>query len=189
MSEVLAKTDVRFVAGVDRFTTCPAFVVRAALTHRLGVIQETAVAGCDEMYFDEALWRALIEFVLAYEPGDVTVMRDLKRAEASEIPLAAYLAEWEARAQDDRDPPPAMLLRVGGALRLCIVTDYWTQVGGPMPYHDSYTYSVFTDRDIGTELPGLLAAADRWTVDPAMQVVEAEAPVGWLGRLLRKVAM
>ena len=42
---------------------------------------------------------------------------------------------------------------------MCMVTDYWTRVGGPSLYHDSYTYSLFSDRDVGPEVAAALAVA------------------------------
>ncbi|MCR6644982.1 MAG: hypothetical protein NVV62_10995 [Terricaulis sp.] len=36
----------------------------------------------------------------------------------------------------------------------------WNQIGGPEPYHDSYTYSVFADEDLSARLVRFIRESD-----------------------------
>ena len=173
------------------------------LGFRTAVIQDTNVPGCDDMYFDEALWRAVADFAGRYDPaGKVTVLLDfaeyrhalaapgriaslwrrltgaptpprrpLPDALDGETSLAEFLAGWLAEPADDRSPPPVVLVRRPGALGLCVVAEYWSQIGGrSATYHDTYTYSIFTDRPVGEELQRFLILhpeAHRWRPVPA----------------------
>jgi len=88
-----------------------------------------------------------------------------------EVPIAEFLEGWLAQPEDDRNPPPVILVRRSGELVLCVVAEYWNQIGGRSPtYHDSYTYSVFTERPAGEALRGSLRLrpeAHGWRVIPA----------------------
>jgi membrane protein implicated in regulation of membrane protease activity len=55
-------TQVRFVSGMDGVYARPAVARQAGLGCRFAVIQDSHVEGQDDMVFDEALWRALVDF-------------------------------------------------------------------------------------------------------------------------------
>lgn len=148
--------EIEFVAGAERGFRYPPAIAAAGLGHRLAVVQHTHVAGCADMVFDEALWRALCDFLVRQTLGEVFVgpaPDDLGREEWS---LAAFLRDWDATPADDRGPPGLLIVRSGADLRLCVVTEYWAQVGGPWPYADSYTYAVFSAQDLSIALPAFL---------------------------------
>ena len=83
-----------------------------------------------------------------------------------EVPLAEFLEGWLAEPAEDRSPPPVVLVRCSGELVLCVATEYWNRIGGrSATYHDTYTYSIFTDRPVGDALQRFLALhpeAHRW---------------------------
>lgn len=118
------------------------------------------------MHFDEPLWRALSEFVQSKVPeGAVQVTTEL----GANLALSQFLSEWEKTASSEREPPPVLTATSDFRLTVCMVTDYWTRVGGPPPYHDSYTYSIYADRDLGEEVLNALtkaASRSRWTLAP-----------------------
>lgn len=64
-----------------------------------------------------------------------------------------------------------VLVRRSGELVLCVVAEYWNQIGGrSATYHDSYTYSVFAGQPTSEALRRFLSLqpdADRWRVIPA----------------------
>ncbi|WP_304170642.1 hypothetical protein [Phenylobacterium aquaticum] len=158
MAQGRGKVSVRFVRGLDVYSTFPKAAEHAGLTHRFAVIQDTYVPGAGEMVFDEALWMTLAAFVQGYVPGaEITVAYDLRKP--VEHPLDDYMAGWAEADPEDRDPPQAFFVRTMGRLVLCLVTDAWHRVGGPSPYHDSYTYSLFADVDLGPEIQRVLANA------------------------------
>lgn len=186
MTQARGKVGIRFVRGLDEYSTFPKLAEDAGLTHRFAVIQDTYVEGAGEMAFDEALWMALVAFVQVCARGaDVTVAYDLRNP--TEHPLVDYLDGWAETDLQERDPVQAIFARSGGRLVLCLVTDFWCQVGGPALYHDSYTYSVFADRDLGPEIQAFLAEApgvQGWDIAKEVSPAMSARPQTGLDRLL-----
>jgi len=129
------------------------------------------------MYFDEALWLALHDYVAAFDDQAMMwVIEDwrpetkglgAKRADI-EIEPEAFMERWRGLPAEDRDPPGAILLRRDGQIVLWVVTEYWNRIGGPCAHHDSYTYSLFSDRDLAEEVRRFLMArpeAPRWRME------------------------
>jgi hypothetical protein len=151
------RTQVNFVAGFDAASRVPPAVRKAGLTHRTAVIQETYRPDSPDMYFDEALWLRLLDFARAFCPGaEVLVGKEAQTPEA-------FLQDW--RASDERDPADSIEVRNQGELVLFVATEFWTNVGGPAPYADSYTYSFFSKDEITGRLMAYLRDGDtdrRW---------------------------
>jgi hypothetical protein len=159
----MAKTEMAFLSGFDPACPVPLAAKSAALTHRFAVIQETYRPDSVDMFFDEPLFRALMRFAAQIDPDAVVTIDE--KANGYEVDLLAFLTAWEL-LDDDRKGPDAMALaRVGGELVLCIAPEHWANIGGPMPYADSYTYSIFSKQDIGARVMAFLA--------------ESEDAVGW----------
>jgi hypothetical protein len=188
-----APVEISFVDGFEREWRMPAILRAAGLDRRVAVVQETSVPGCPDMYFDESLFLALLDFALSAVPGGrlglVDKVEDIGRKEMSREHL---LADWARLRAGERSPAGGVVSRVGDRPVLAIVTEFWVSVGGPRPYADSYTYSVLSARRLGDELRAFLSArpeARRWSVVPAV----LDRPVaddlssrtsGWLARLL-----
>jgi hypothetical protein len=170
--------EIRFVAGVHkswRYPKPPKFLAKAGLTFRFAVIQETFAPGCADMYFDEVLWKTIVDFARRYGPADIlTVAERMEDVNRREIPIDLYLWDWEKIAQEDRDPPQMLLLRDARDLRFCAITEYWNLAGGPKAYHDSYTYALFSARDLSEGVPRFLRDspdAARWEFTPVQPAV------------------
>lgn len=195
--------DISFVSDTGPGDWLSDDLTPPGLGFRTAVVQDTGVPGCDDMYFDEALWRGVADFAGQYDPaGQVTVLLDfaeyqhalpapgriaslwgrltgapisprppLPEAMDGETPLAEFLEGWLAEPADDRSPPPVVLVRRSGELVLCVVAEYWSQIGGrSATYHDTYAYSVFAGRPVGGELQHFLSLhpeAHRWRPVPA----------------------
>jgi hypothetical protein len=169
--------DLRFVVGNDGFALVPEALARAGFRYRFAVVQESYVEGCVDMYFDEPLWRTLVAFVRGF--GDtVTVLNHPRPPAPKEEPLESFMERWSRTDPEDTDPPWAMLALSDGVLKLGMTTDGWFAVGGPQPYSDSYTYSLYSDRDLSEEVLAFLQSAPvagRWRVElPAHVVPEAK---------------
>jgi hypothetical protein len=150
------RTPIRFLAGIEPWNRAPAAVKAAGFAHRFAVIQETHRANKAEygMYFDEALWRRLFEFAREIAPG-------------AQVGIVGYGCANEMTADDFltanasiEDPPAFLLVRANGTLSLCIETEFWTNVGGPWPYHDSYTYAIWSSDDVSARVIRFLREAD-----------------------------
>lgn len=181
--------EIRFVSGEDGLTPLPPIVAKAQFSARFAVVQDTYVEGCVDMYFDQSLWRALAGYVAGLG-GTVSVLTKFK--DRLEAPLDAFLEGWEAIPDEDKDPPWVLLVRSEDRLLMAMVTDYWVQVGGPKLYHDSYTYSLLSDRRLEDEVQAVLAVApgsESWSLAP--QVFElppgSKRTGGPIARLLNRL--
>ena len=86
----MERTGIRFVAGIEPASIAPAAVKTAgSLAHRFAVIQETYRPDKVDMYFDEALWRRLVEFARGTAPGargGIVVSDRAKEMDADDFP-------------------------------------------------------------------------------------------------------
>lgn len=167
----------------------PKAAADAALTFRTAVIQHSFVSGLDDMFHDAALWRAIVAFVRDFEGGgEVSVCRDVRRRSAM-ISLAEYQSEMDAFTPEDESDAPrtgALFLRQKGSLRLYVEPENWSAIGGPAPYHDSCTYSIYADKDITAELVSRLKespGASGWRFADFFSVdgINNSLPAGVLG--------
>jgi len=146
----------------DDLSPLPSSVPQADLQERFPVEQNTCVEGCNGVYFDEPLWTALVGFVTA-DGGDVAVIRQCETV--SETSLSDFLETWTTTSPEEREPPWAILARKDGSIKLAMVTAYGVNIGGDKFWLCSYTYSLFSDHDVGAEVISLLrhhAASSRW---------------------------
>src|SRR5258706_616694 len=154
--------DIDFVAGLECSPLFPKatarFIERSGLKQRFAVIQSTYLETCPDAYFDEALWKRLVEFVVEHFPkSSISVIEEHKNPEEKGAWLGDYMTSWNQRAETERDRSPAFLLaKDDGNLQLFMTTEYWTDVGGPYPYHDSYTYSIFSNVDLSSAIRSYL---------------------------------
>lgn len=175
---------VDFVNGIEWDWRMPKFVATVGLSHRLAVIQDSYVEGAGAMVFDEVLWRTLVDFI-ARQGGEAFVAVDFQGKEPREVPLASYMDDWEQLPETEREPPAWIALRADGRLVLCMITEYWTRIGGPQPYSDSYTYSLISGRDVTAEVVTLLngaSAAGGWELGDVRQADDTPRP--WWRRVL-----
>jgi hypothetical protein len=180
----LSKSGIRFVAGFEPDMAVPARVRAGALTHRFAVIQDSYRSDSTDMYFDEALWLRLIEFAKAFAPGaSVAIIEDESTAPCEP---EEFLARWRAVAADDREPA-AIVVRDAGRLLLYIEPEFWTRVGGPSPYHDSYTYALYSNEAVAQRVMTFLAQADAaqgWEM--ATEVLPPNAPLPFWKKVLQR---
>jgi hypothetical protein len=181
----MERTQIRFVAGIEPASVAPAAVKAAGgLAHRFAVIQETyrSDKARDGMYFEEALWRRLLEFARRTEPGAWVGI--VAHCHAKEIDADDFLA---ANASIEH-PPASLLVHANGTLLLCIETEYWMRVGGPWPYHDSYTYAIWSNDDVSVRVIRFLREADAsasWNIASVVLApsVAKPSPMRWLWAL------
>lgn len=184
--------EISFVEGFERDWRMPDGLRAAGLTRRVALVQETGVPGLVDMYFDDALFLAVLDFMASAAPGArlglAARVEDIGRKEVSPEQLRA---DWSRLSADERDPVGAVVARIGDRPVLAMLTEFWVAVGGPRPYADSYTYSLLSDRPLGDDLRAFLSGhpeAARWSVVAAVldhPVAEDPPPQrsGWLSRL------
>lgn len=180
----MERIEIRFVAGIEPAGIVPAAVKAAGgLAHRFAVIQETYRRDKVDIYFDEALWCRLLEFARGTAPGarvGIVACDHAKEMDADDFLAANASIEH---------PPASLLVRANGTLLLYIETEYWTCVGGPWPYHDSYTYAIWSNDDVSARVIRFLREADAsasWDIASGVLApsVAKPSPMRWLWALL-----
>ena len=165
-------TEIDFFVGFDPVSPIPRVILGGGLDCRFAVIQHTSVTGCDDLYFDESLWMRWVEFARSYCSGGE--VRIVAREGEAEVGVEAFVAAWRgAETVDGREPPQLILARDQGKIVLCISTEDWARLGGPWPYHDSYTYSIFSKEEVAERVMAFLAEAEasrgwRMAVEPIL---------------------
>lgn len=162
----MIKTEINVYEGFDPVCPVPKVVTAASLAHRLALVQETYRPDSVDAFFDCALWMSILEFAANFQSGTQVGIVDRCRQvvwlakepeERDEIALATYLSKQKDDV--DRGPAEYVMVRQNNRVLLCIVTEFWTNVGGPTPYADSYTYSIYSNDDVSERVMQHMSAA------------------------------
>ena len=86
--------------------------------------------------------------------------------------------------------PIRWMLYKAGVLVASLETEFWVAVGGPPPYSDSYTVSVYSEVDVTTTLEqgiASLCSKRKWKLRPTIEAKARPHLSIWarLGRLVR----
>lgn len=158
-------TKINIITGFDPSCPIPSNVRKAGFNHRVAVVQHTYCSDSVDMYFDQRLWERILEFALNF--GKNYKVCIVQREGKSEIQPDVALSVLREAKEIEREPPEFVLVRDQQELVLCIATEYWVHVGGPAPYHDSYTYSFFSKNNIAEKIRMFLAevqASNDWEI-------------------------
>lgn len=163
----MAKTEVRFVTGFDGADGWAGrdYAKKAGLGFRFAVVQDTCRPDSIDMFFDEALWLSLLDYALTISQ-DIRICVDHKQENISLLDF--YLGQWLPVSDDDKDPPQSIMVYEADQLTVMIDTEYWCRVGGPSPYHDSYTYAIYSTRPLNLAVMEHLTQANTggWDLEP-----------------------
>ena len=130
----------------------PREAVRAGLTATVAAVLSTYRSNSPDMVLDHPLWlrcaRAITEVVQADE---TQVFGELRQGLLGRLlrrrrpPDLGTLETYAARLVSDPDAPEWGVIhwKRGAVLVAVAVAEPWYRVGGPAPYHDSYTMRVF----------------------------------------------
>jgi hypothetical protein len=101
------------------------------------IIQETYRKDKEDMFFDVDFMLFWIEVIQStMESSCVKVSEDDRALEN----LTSWHQKCTALSDSDRNPPAHLYFMVQDQIFIEVVTEFWILSGGPMPYHDSYTY-------------------------------------------------
>jgi len=143
------KLVVGYIPGVDRASDSAR---ELSFKYRTAFVLETFHPDKVDMYFEVKLYCALVQAV-----GGI-VGADILRAELSSgkrVDLATAIecmAQLEQLPEHEREPFPRVACLREGRIVAIIESEPWARVGGPDPYHDSYTVAVFSASDLSNEL-------------------------------------
>lgn len=139
----MVRTSFQFVLGTHEATPVPAAARAHGLTHRCALVQSTAAAHATELVVDPtALLVALAWLDSSHARPGVLFWDESRRQRATRGELETHYRTRDATQFD--------VVRAGewrhadGQLAVLLATEPWAAVGGPAPYHDSYTYSFYS---------------------------------------------
>jgi hypothetical protein len=139
------------VHGYLRVDSFPRVAKRAGLKSRVAVALSSYSADSADAILDRDLYREVLAASFSVEAVDsLRVTGDhgveaisLKDSDASE--LCRYI---EGR----REPYSHIELLRDGVVIAVLVCEFWVNVGGPVPYHDTYTFAFYSSPDVCTAL-------------------------------------
>lgn len=138
------------VSGYHAVSYPPDAAYEAGLRFRFAVVFDTAPHDTVDMYFDSNLFLQLLPSVCE-AIGFNTI--DIRMNDGQHLSSFGALGRLYATLNEgDREPPSWMELRCGDELSGIVEAELWKNVGGPPPYHDSYTMSCYTRLDQSAEL-------------------------------------
>jgi hypothetical protein len=131
----------------------PSKAYDAGLTARFAVVMDTFRENQVDMFFDADLFICVLDGICRAIPHDsLTIEVGAEQDLHSFHDLSAW---YRDRTADDRDPPIRVNLYYDGRLVAHAETEEWAMVGGPAPYHDSYTLSFYTPEDRSEQFRGI----------------------------------
>jgi hypothetical protein len=132
---------IALVAGYHPCSFPPAAAYAAGLKERFAVVLSSYRSEKREMFFDADLFALLTGALLQVVPHDSL---DIELGVG--LPALHSLRELTERqaGQDEMDLPLRMRVYCDGRIVALEETEFWSEVGGPDPYHDSFTLSFYT---------------------------------------------
>lgn len=138
------------VSGYHAANFPPADAFELGLRHRFAVVLNTYRRDKADMYFDSSLYLLLVRTVCQAIGYDCVTIRMIEGVRFHSFDdLARQYADLEELEQK---PPARIDMYKSGQLVGVVETELWAMVGGPSPYHDSYTLSFYTHGDRSPEL-------------------------------------
>jgi len=149
---------VGYIPDVDRLSRTARDL---ALGYRYAFVMSTYSPFSPDMVFDAGLYREIavsIWDLLGSERAEVVMDYEQPR-------MADNLADFTARVEEfslsEDEPVSRIIMYRGSAPVGFLESEPYARVGGPRPYHDSYTVAVYTSSDVsdllvarGQELAG-----------------------------------
>lgn len=137
--------DLKMVSGyLPHIDELPDQARRLGFHLRLAVVFETYRCDHPDMVFDAALYVSLLGAVKSALSCD----RMEVLLEDGRTRMAMQTAEELTRGLDQElpEPYPRLTYFAGPEARAFVDAISWARVGGPEPYHDSYTIAFFADQ-------------------------------------------
>ena len=130
---------VGFVRGYQSQTFPPRDAMRHGLKERFAVILSTQRPDRDPLnaYFDAVLYLQCIEWCLHLLPYDECIATFLSGETFHSFHAVKH--RILSCAQEKQEPPQRIVLKNHGEYVGIVETEWYVQIGGPFPYHDSYT--------------------------------------------------
>ena len=153
-------TSYRRIALVSGYHSCsfpPPIAYDAGLKDRFAVIISSYRPDKEGMFFDSELFILLTDAILQAIPHDsIEIEMDVGMPSLRSF---SELSEWYGRNDEtEREPPLRVTACSNNRLIAIEETESWSQVGGPAPYHDSFTLSFYTTENGTIQFRGICEA-------------------------------
>jgi hypothetical protein len=153
INKIIEKSErsIFIVRGYHEFIRPPEIVINEGVVYRLSFVLNTYRRNKNYWFLDVELFLSLVSKIKQlFDPCSTEVFMTNKSVLKSiELMKQKMLSESE----EYRSPPRRIIFRNEGDVVCCIIdVEFWVNVGGPMPYHDSYTVSVYTKKDMSEQL-------------------------------------
>lgn len=119
--------------------------------HRTALVIDSHVAGESEMILNTALLVRFLETIDQALAATTRRIQIIDPATASPTTLSSWaeLSAFYGRVtKEHQDLPESVEWRTGDVLIAGGFPEKWYAVGGPALYHDSFTFSVYSTRDV-----------------------------------------
>ena len=125
----------------DIDNSCPE-AEKIGLQNRLAIVLESYRSASPELYYDYEMFHDILLAIATYIKYD-SIEVDSGTKHIYPAPVELLKAEEFVRFGNENDPF-VQLVFYNNHQAVCMVrTEFYTAIGGPMPYHDSYTFSFF----------------------------------------------
>src|SRR5687768_6869728 len=136
---------IGFVPTVDKL---PRDLMKMGLARRFAFVLETYRADSVDEVFDVGLYEGILKLVLKIVQAS-TIRVVISRRENRDVSAFEDLHELLlAVPEAKREPFGRCYFVRGSSVVAAMESEPWAHVGGPEPYHDSYTLAVFTKLDL-----------------------------------------
>ena len=137
-----------YIPKVDRL---PRRLKSIGLFRRYAVVMDSYRLGFVDAFFDSELFLAVSESVGGIVHADCLRAKRGRIVHVFDFPLGLE-SKGTLRAMLIDEPIDELLYFRGGEVVSAIVSEAWAKVGGPPPYHDSYTMAIYSAIDIANQL-------------------------------------
>lgn len=149
MNDRTVRTVTGYLPGID--FPCKT-AIKYGLPFRFAVAMDTWRQDNPDMFYDTELLLALCAGFIHKVEHD-TLLIDHQRTSKDKHQLfetlESYAAFLQSLPQDEQDPLMSLKLLKNGEVVLYAEPALYSLVGGPAPYHDTYTFALYSADDMG----------------------------------------
>lgn len=137
---------ISIVEGFHPYVHLPKEVEEKGLIHRIAVIFHTAREEVDYMFFDFPLFFEFIQTIGQSLTSEMIKVKDDTKGRHS---FRDYIDSQLRIGPEDRFPPKEIYFYKKSEIQCFLATELWVYAGGPQPYSDSYTFSIYSKDKLG----------------------------------------
>lgn len=163
----MLRTPFQIVLGTHEVTPVPTAARAFGLRHRFALVQSTHHPDAADMVVDPTALMVVLRALDQHSGLLGTLFWDDDQQE--KITRLELEPHYRSRSPDEYQHVAAGEWRRGFDPSVLLITETWNAVGGPVPYHDSLTYSFYSHED----LSGLLLDALRTAGCTPTRIIEA----------------